>query len=82
MEQTPTSPRRPGSGLAWLLGGLVGGAIGFALGALVYLLITPLLESGPGLVRELQGLSWNLVPALTVLGAVLGAVLVGTRRRP
>ena len=81
MNQTPSPPRRPGPGLGWLWGALAGGAIGFALASVIYLLITPVLEASTGLVRELQGLSWNLVPALTVLGAVLGGVLMAARRR-
>lgn len=54
------------------IGGGVGAILGFALGALIYILLTPVLEASPGFIRELQGLSWNLVPGLTVLGAVLG----------
>jgi hypothetical protein len=74
----PSTPPRPG--LRWLWGALGGGVLGFALGSVAYLLVTPVLEASTGLVRELQGLSWNLVPALTVLGAVLGGVLLGRRR--
>ena len=81
MDQTPSRPPRPGSGLRWLWGALGGGAIGFTLASIIYLAITPWLEASTGLVRELQGLSWNLVPALTVLGAVLGGVLMSARRR-
>jgi len=81
MTQVPPTPPRPGSGLGWLWGALGGGAIGFTLASIIYLLITPMLEASTGLVRELQGLSWNLVPALTVLGAVLGGILIGARRR-
>lgn len=81
MDQTPATPRRPGSGLSWVWGALGGGAIGFAVASMIYLAITPLLEASTGLVRELQGLSWNLVPALTVIGAVLGGILIRARRR-
>lgn len=82
MNQTPVTPpgTPPRPSLRWLWGALGGGALGFALGSGVYLLITPVLEASTGLVRELQGLSWNLVPALTVLGAVLGGVLLARRR--
>jgi hypothetical protein len=55
--------------------------IGFALGSFAYLMITPVLEASTGWIRELQGLSWNLVPGLTVLGAGGGALLLGRRRR-
>ena len=55
------------------------GTAGFVLASAAYLLITPLLEASPGLLRELQGQSWNLVPGLTLLGAVTGWV-AGSRR--
>lgn len=81
MNQTPATPPRPGASLRWLWGAIGGAAIGFALASIIYLAITPQLEASTGLVRELQGLSWNLVPALTVLGAVVGGVVMGTRHR-
>lgn len=55
-----------------LLGAVVGGLLGFAAGSAVYLLLNPVLEESSGLVREMQGLLWNLVPLLTVAGAGLG----------
>lgn len=58
------------------LGVVVGGAIGFAAGAAVYLLLNPVLEDASGWVRETQGLLWNLVPVLSVLGAVMGGLLL------
>ena len=63
-----------------LWGALGGGTAGFVLASVVYLLITPVLEASTGLLRELQGLSWNLVPGLTVLGGVTGWMLAGPRR--
>jgi hypothetical protein len=51
---------------------LLGGALGLAVGAAVYLSMNPVLERSSGLVREMQGLLWNLVPLLTVVGMVLG----------
>lgn len=57
------------------LGVVVGGAIGFAAGAAVYLLLNPVLEDASGWIRETQGLLWNLVPILTVLGGVVGGLL-------
>lgn len=51
---------------------LFGGAVGLAVGTAVYLGLNPVLEQSTGLVRELQGLLWNLVPLLTVVGMVLG----------
>ncbi|HSO92262.1 MAG TPA: hypothetical protein VLR70_14040 [Arthrobacter sp.] len=50
------------------------------LASVAYLLITPVLEASPGLLRELQGLSWNLVPGLTLLGGVTGWMVAGPRR--
>lgn len=64
-----TGGRRPGPVVAMGIGALVG----FTVGAALYVAITPLLEAAGGWVEELQGLSWNLVPALGVVGAVLGA---------
>ena len=63
--------------LWWALGG---GTAGFVLASVAYLLITPVLEASPGLLRELQGLSWNLVPGLTLLGGVTGWMMAGPRR--
>ena len=65
------------------LGAIVGGAIGFAVGAAIYLLLNPVIEDASGWIRETQGLLWNLVPTLSVLGAVVGGLLLnqtGTRK--
>ena len=43
----------------------------FAIGAAVYLLANPLLEARGGAVEELQGLLWNVVPLLSVVGSDL-----------
>ena len=51
---------------------LVGAATGLAVGAGLYLLVDPVLEGAGGWVEELQGLSWNLVPGLGIVGAVVG----------
>ena len=64
------------------LGVVVGGAIGFAAGAAVYLLLNPVLEDASGWIRETQGLLWNLVPVLSVLGAVVGGLLLNRAERP
>lgn len=56
------------------LGTVVGGAMGFAIGAAIYLLLSPVLEDASGWIRETQGLLWNLVPVLSVLGAVVGGL--------
>lgn len=80
MNQTPPSPQRPGPRSRRLWAALGGAVIGFAVAAVFYVPITPVLEASTGWVRELQGLSWNLVPGLTVLGAVTGWVLAGRLR--
>jgi H+/Cl- antiporter ClcA len=51
---------------------LLGGALGLAVATGVYLSLNPVLERSTGLVRETQGLLWNLVPLLTIVGVVLG----------
>lgn len=51
---------------------LLGGALGLAVATGAYLSLNPVLERSTGLVREMQGLLWNLVPLLTVVGMVLG----------
>lgn len=61
--------------LGWFWGILLGAAVGLAVGVPVYLILTPVLEASTGLVRELQGLVWNLVPMLTVLGGAGGGVI-------
>jgi len=81
MNHTRSDSPRPDRRLGWLWGALGGGALGFGLGSVIYLLITPLLDASTGLVRELQGFSWNLVPTLTVAGAVAGALLIGRLRQ-
>ncbi len=85
MNSTPAPEHRAPSArsirpLGVVVGGLIGGVVGFLVGADVYLLVTPVLEASDGLLRELQGLSWNLVPGLAVLGVVVG-VLIALRRR-
>lgn len=79
MTESPPPPRS-GSDPRWLWGALGGGVVGFAVAFVIYQLITPVLEASTGLVRELQGFSWSLIPVLTLLGAVLGGALVSRRR--
>jgi hypothetical protein len=64
------------------LGILGGGVVGFAIGAVVYILVNPVLENASGWVRETQGPLWNLVPALAVLGALVGGLLLNRSERP
>lgn len=62
------------------LGVLAGGVAGFVVGFVLYTQLGPVLEDASGWVRETQGLLWNAVPLLTVLGALVGGLLA--RRRP
>ncbi len=64
-----------------IIGGvIVGAVIGFIVGALAYFLIAPWLENQEGLLREMQGFTFNLVPGLTILGGALGAWWAVRRR--
>ncbi len=56
-----------------LMAVLLGAVLGAVVGAALYLLVTPVLEDADGWVRELQGLSWNLVPGLALAGGLVGA---------
>lgn len=64
-----------------VVGGLIGLVAGLALGALIYLPLSAWLETQTGLLRETQGLAWNLVPLLALLGGALGAGWVWRRGR-
>ncbi|MBD3783830.1 MAG: hypothetical protein IE926_12925 [Micrococcales bacterium] len=64
-----------------VLGAVVGGLLGFTVGAVVYLGLTPVLERSTGILRETQGLLWNLVPLLALVGVVVGGWLA-RRHRP
>ena len=78
-QSPPPAPKR--SGRRRRFWGAIGGAgAGFVLASVAYLLMTPVLEASPGWIRELQGLSWNLVPVLTVLGGVTGWMMTGSSR--
>jgi H+/Cl- antiporter ClcA len=72
----PATPPRRG----WF--GAAGGAVvGFLVGAAIYLLLNPLLERSGGWVEETQGMLWNVVPVLTILGAIVGHQVMGRRSR-
>lgn len=60
---------------------VVGGVLGFAVGSAIYLVVNPVLEGSSGLLREMQGLLWNVVPMLTLVGVALGVLGVRRRRR-
>ena len=64
-----------------VLGILVGGAVGVLLGWAAYAWGSPMMEESSGLLRDAQGLLWNLVPLLGLLGAVAGGSLA-RRRHP
>lgn len=59
-------------GLYQVIGSIAGGALGFAVASAIYLTINPMLERSSGWLRETQGLLWNLVPLLTILGLFAG----------
>lgn len=63
--------------LAIIIGALVGGVLGSA----IYLAVNPILEASTGPLREMQGLLWNLVPGLTVVGGVVGWLVFGRTQR-
>lgn len=69
-------PRR--TSLAGLWGALIGLAVGLGVGIAAYLVLDPVLEASTGLLREMQGFAWNLVPVLAVVGVIVG-VLIGWR---
>jgi hypothetical protein len=46
----------------------------------VYALGSPVLERSAGLLRELQGPLWNVVPVLAVVGAAAGWALAARSR--
>ena len=64
-----------------VVGLVVGAAVGLLLGLLAYELGAPVLEESGGPLRETQGLLWNLVPLLTVVGAFVGLWTAGRGER-
>ena len=64
--------RRRGGAIGSVAAGIVLASVGLPAGDAEW-------EGSPGWIRELQGLSWNLVPVLTVLGGVTGWLLSGPR---
>lgn len=54
------------------IGAGLGALVGFGVALMLYAQLVPLLEAADGLVRELQGVLWNLVPISTVAGAAGG----------
>ncbi len=81
MNQSPSPAPKRRRSRRRLLAGAAGAAVGFALAFTFYLLIIPVLEGSTGLIRELQGLAWNLVPVLTLLGGIAGWLLSGSQSR-
>ena len=80
MNGPAPEPQRARS-LPLVIGAVIGAIIGFALGAGAYLLLDPWLESRSGLLREMQGLAFNLVPGLALIGGGLGAWWAVRRNR-
>lgn len=73
------TPKRHGP-LLHLLGATVGAAVGFGMAWVIYVSLVPVLENRDDWLRDLQGFLWNVVPLLTVGGAVLGWWFVRVRR--
>ncbi|HUX69055.1 MAG TPA: hypothetical protein VMV41_00935 [Cellulomonadaceae bacterium] len=63
-----------------VVGAALGAGVGLAVGGAIYLSVSPILERSTGIVREAQGLLWNLVPLLTVVGALAGWLLLRRHR--
>ena len=78
MNESKT-PNRHGP-LLFLLGAIAGAAVGFGVAWVIYVSLVPVLEDRDDWLRELQGFLWNVVPLLTVGGAVLGWWFVRARR--
>lgn len=77
---TFSPPRHPSRHpVPLVLGILAGALLGFGLGAGSYLGLSALLEVRGGWIEELQGMTWNLVPLLTIVGGAVGAKVVGRR---
>ena len=69
---------------AWrtrLLGAIVGGLVGFGVAWLIYTSLNGVLEASSGPAEQLQGLLWNVVPALTIVGATAGFLVAAARGR-
>lgn len=77
---TPSPVPPPRAWVPRLLGTVAGAVVGFGLAWLVYASLNPVLEASTGWTRELQGFLWNIVPLLTLAGAVAGWLVVGLRR--
>lgn len=58
---------------------LLGAAAGGLVGALVYEWLAPGLDARTDWLRDVQGLLWNLVPVLAVVGGLVALALA--RRR-
>jgi len=64
-----------------VVGGAIGAVLGLLIGAAIYVPLSGWLEGQTGPLREAQGLAWNLVPLLTLVGGAIGAVGVWSRGR-
>lgn len=76
----PAPAPRPARSWRVVVAVVVGAGAGFIIGAGLYLLLDPWLEAQGGPLEEFQGLVFNLVPGLTVIGGGLGGWW-GVRRR-
>jgi|AntAceMinimDraft_6_1070360.scaffolds.fasta_scaffold76679_2 hypothetical protein len=63
----------------WRIG--LGAIVGLALGAVLYVVTSNWLDQQTGGLRALQGLSWNLVPGLFIVGGLAGWVWAAKSQR-
>lgn len=58
---------------------VLGAVVGGLLGATVYELVAPVLDRRTDALRDMQGLVWNLVPVLAVVGGIVAGRLTQPR---
>lgn len=73
------TPRVSGPPVRVLVAIVLGAVAGGLVGALVYEWVAPVLERRTDALREAQGLVWNLVPVLAVLGGFVAGRLAHRR---
>lgn len=69
---TDRSTGSPASTRRVLVGAAAGALAGFAVATALWLALEPVLDRTDTWVRDLQGLLWNVIPLLTVVGALVG----------
>lgn len=74
-----TSPRVSGPSARVVAAMLLGAVVGGLVGALAYEWVAPVLERRTDALRDAQGMLWNLVPLLAVVGAYVAGRIVHRR---